>query len=113
MGSLSTDDLSAGHCAAGAGSLDGLIDYLAIDQQSTVIAERWLKKSWTALQTLKRFPQRCPPAPENNLYPYTVRMLVVDRCLFLFRVDDKTKTVRVLAFRHASQRPRHLGSEGD
>jgi plasmid stabilization system protein ParE len=84
---------------------EGFIDYLAIDQQSPITAERWLKRSWEALQTLKRFPQRCPRAPESDLYPHLIRMLQVDRCLFLFRIDDTTTTVRVLGFRYASQLP--------
>jgi plasmid stabilization system protein ParE len=87
------------------------IDYLAIDRQSPITAERWLRKSWDALQTLKRFPQRCPRAPESDLYPHPIRMLLVDRCLFLFRIDDTKKTVRVLGFRHASQLPSRLATD--
>jgi plasmid stabilization system protein ParE len=92
---------------------EGFIEYLAVDQQSPVTAERWLRRSWEALQTLKRFPQRCSRAPESDLHPHIIRMLAVDRCLFLFRVDEEAKTVRVLGFRHAAQRPRVLGSDDD
>ncbi len=84
-------------------ALERFIDYIAVEKQSPLNAMRWLEKALAALQTLKRFPHRCPPAPENDLYEETIRMLIVDRCLFLYRVDEETATVRVLDFRHGSQ----------
>lgn len=89
------------------------VDYLAIDQQAPEVAERWFRKSWAALQTLKRMPDRCTPAPETDRYPYTIRALIVDRCLFLFRIDEEAKAVRVLDFRHGSQQPRPLDMQDD
>ena len=88
--------------------LDGFIHYIANDQHSPLVALRWLKKALAALQTLQTFPHRCPPAPENEFSQYTIRMLVVDRCLFLYRVDEENQTVRVLRFRHGSQLPYQL-----
>jgi hypothetical protein len=35
-------------------------------------------------------------------------MLIVDRGLFLYRVDEAAKTVCVLRFRHGRQKPRHI-----
>lgn len=88
--------------------LDRFIEYLAVDQQSPVVAAQWLTKALAALRTLKAFPNRCPPAPENEHSRHTIRMLVVDRCLFLYRVDESAQTVRVLRFRHTRQRPHDL-----
>lgn len=87
-------------------ALDAYVDYIAVDKQSPLNAERWLKKAWKALQTLQEFPHRCPPAPENDQFDYTVRMRIVDNCLFLYRVDEENRVVRVFAFRHGSQLPR-------
>lgn len=38
----------------------------------------------------------------------TVRVLRVDRCLFLYTVDEEQSTVRVLKFRHSSQLARPI-----
>jgi len=89
-------------------ALDSFVDYIAVDQQSPLNAERWLRKALSALRTLKTFPHRCPPAPENDQYKHTVRMLIVDRCLFVYRIDEEARAVRVLDFRHGSQLPRPL-----
>ncbi len=49
-------------------------------------------KAWSALLTLKTFPYRCPPAPENDQFDFTVRMRrIVDNCLFTYTVDEETQ----------------------
>lgn len=84
-------------------ALDKYVDYIAVEKQSPEIAHRWLDKAWTELQSLGTFPNRCPPAPENDQFDFDVRMLIVDRCLFLYSTDEVNKAVRVFGFRHASQ----------
>jgi len=84
-------------------ALDAYIDYIAVEKQSPQNAERWLQKAWAALPTLKTFPHRCPPAPENDQFDFTVRMRIVDNCLFIYTVDEENKAVRVFGFRHGSQ----------
>ncbi|MEM8865318.1 MAG: hypothetical protein AAGF31_07180 [Planctomycetota bacterium] len=59
-------------------ALEVYVDFIAIDSQSPLNAERWLAKAWDRLQTLKTFPHRCPPAPEDQDFDFTVRMLIVD-----------------------------------
>lgn len=88
--------------------LDHYIEYLAVDQTSPQSATMWLDKAFNALRTLTFFPNRCPPAPESRHSRHTIRMLIVDRGLFLYRVDEATKTVRVLRFRHGRQEPRRI-----
>ena len=46
-----------------------------------------------------------PAGPENEFEELTIRMLIIDRCLFLYTVDDDERVVRVLKFRHGSQLP--------
>lgn len=63
-------------------ALEAHLDYIAIEKQSPLNAQRWLTKAWTKLKSLRTFPHRCPPAPENEQFGFTVRMLVIDNCLF-------------------------------
>ncbi len=86
--------------------IERFLDYIAIDQQAPLNAERWWRKALTAIETLDQLPHRCPLAPENEFRDYTIRMLIVDRCLFLYTVDERQKTVRVIGFRHGSQLPK-------
>ncbi len=83
--------------------LDSYVDYIAVEKQSPVNAERWFQKAWSRIQTLKTFPHRCPPAPEDSQFNFMVRMLIVDRCLFTYMVDEEHKVVRVFGFRHSGQ----------
>ncbi len=83
--------------------LEAFVDYIAIEQQAPLNAERWLRKAWQHIQTLKTFPNRCPKAPEDKQFDFTVRMLIVDRCLFLYTVDEEKREVQVFGFRHGSQ----------
>ncbi len=53
-------------------------------------------------------PHRCPYAPENDFENLGLRVLVVDRCLFIYTIDEELKVVRVLKFRHGSQLPSPL-----
>ena len=86
--------------------VEQFLDYISIDQQSPLNAERWWRKALAAVESLDQLPNRCPLAPENEFRDYTIRMLIVDRCLFLYSVLEQHKTVRVIAFRHGSREPR-------
>lgn len=90
-------------------ALEDFVRYIAEAEHAPLTASRWLQKALTALETLHEFPHRCPPAPESEHYAATIRMLIIDRCLFLYRIDEEAREVRVLDFRHAAQRPRELG----
>ena len=86
-------------------AFEAYVDYIAVDQQAPLNAARWLEKAWSMVQTLKDFPRRCAYAPENDSSSYTIRALRVDNCLFLYRVIEEEKTVRIMGFRHGSQLP--------
>jgi plasmid stabilization system protein ParE len=81
-------------------SLDDHIRYIAVEKQEPVNAERWLKKALRAVDTLSVFPNRCPIAAESKFSKHTIRMLIIDSCSFLYRVDEDSKTVRVTGFFH-------------
>ncbi len=79
-------------------SLDEHIRYIAVEKQEPINAERWLRKALKAVDSLSVFPNRCPIAAESKFSQHTIRMLIVDSCLFLYRVDEESRTVRVTAF---------------
>ena len=85
--------------------VEHFLDYLEIDQGLPLTAVRWWKKSLAKVNTLRLMPHRCPMPPENDLRDYTIRALVVDSHLFLYRIEEKTCSVEVFGFRHASQLP--------
>lgn len=81
------------------------LDYIAVTQQMPLTAARWWEKALTRIETLRFMPQRCPLAPENQFSDHELRMLIVDHCLFIFDIDDASRTVRVVTFRHSAQLP--------
>ncbi len=81
------------------------LDYIAVTQQMPLTAARWWEKALARVETLRFMPRRCPLAPENKFSDHELRMLIVDHCLFIFDVDDGTRTVRVAKFRHAARLP--------
>lgn len=86
-------------------ALEAYVDYIAIDSSSPLNALRWFEKAWDRVQSLKSFPHRCAHAPENKQSKFTIRALRVDRCLFLYRIEESSRTVRIMGFRHGSHRP--------
>lgn len=82
------------------------VRHIAVELRAPLNAERWLQRVWDAVDSLERFPRRCSLAPDNEQVTYEVRMQTVGDYLLLFTVDDETKTVWVLGFRHGSRLPR-------
>ena len=81
------------------------LDYLEFDQKAPLTAKRWWRKALGKVKTLRQFPHRCPKPPDNDLRDYTIRALIVDSHLFLYRVDDTKSVVEVFGFRHGSHLP--------
>lgn len=81
------------------------LDYVTIERESPLNAERWWRRALAEIMALERMPNRHPFASENDHRPYEIRALVVDNCIFLFHVDEMARIVRVIGFRHGSQLP--------
>lgn len=81
------------------------IDYIGIEKQSPVNALRVLERIEHAKQSLSTFPNRCPIAPDGELSPFEVRMLMVGSGILPFTVDDDAGRVNVIGFRHGRQMP--------
>ena len=87
-------------------SLVRFTEYVANEQQSPINAERWWRNAIKTIDSLTRFPHRCPPSPENEFRDYEIiRMILLRLGLILFSVDELAKIVRVIGFRHGSQLP--------
>lgn len=82
------------------------VRYIAIERKAPLNAERWLARIWQAVDSLERFPHRCPLAPESRALPYEVRTKMVGSHLLLFHIDDGANVVHILGFRHGHRRPR-------
>lgn len=50
-----------------------------IAAQASDAAERWFNAIEVEINTLSRFPERCPRARENGLFKYELRQLVFGR----------------------------------
>lgn len=81
------------------------LSYIAVEEQMPETAQKWWIKALAAIDTLEFMPHRCSYAPENEVSKHTIRVLRVDNCLFLFRVVEENKTVRILRLRHGRQLP--------
>ncbi len=79
--------------------------YIAIDQNAPQVASQVAQRIYDSVQTLSAFPHRCPIAPESEFSQHVIRMLIVDRCLVLYVIDDERSTVNVVGFRHGRQLP--------
>jgi plasmid stabilization system protein ParE len=86
-------------------SAENFVNFIADERRAPNNAERWWRKALSLVDNLAMFPNRYPLAPENEFRDYTIRMLIVDSCLFLYVVDEESKIVRVIGFRHGSQQP--------
>jgi plasmid stabilization system protein ParE len=74
------------------------------DQLSAQVAENWYDELMVAVQSLERFPSRCPIAPEAEELGQSLRQLLVGkakRYRVMFVVEGET--VYVLYVRHTSR----------
>lgn len=85
--------------------IDSYIDYIAHVRQEPINAQKVLTQIRQSVDRIELFPNAAPFAPENDYRPYTIRMTVVAGCRLLFNVDENSKTVRVIGFRHGRRLP--------
>jgi plasmid stabilization system protein ParE len=84
------------------------LDYLyqRISAGDSAEAARWFNGLEAAIYTLERFPRRCPVAPESKRTKRRLRHLLYgakrDVYRIIFEVDERRKTVRILAIRHTA-----------
>lgn len=82
-----------------------------IHERAPLNAVRWLRALYRQVDTLERFPRRCPRARECEYLEEELRQLLFHSHRIVFRVDIPLKTVYMLHVRHAKQQT--IGSPPD
>jgi len=83
--------------------------YRYIWKDSPQRAALWRKRVLRKAESLRRWPERCPLAPESGAFGHEVRQLLVGVYRLLFIIDDIRRRVHVLHVRHGARR--HLAEE--
>jgi plasmid stabilization system protein ParE len=68
---------------------------------------RWFEALQDAIASLGEFPNRCPLAPENTVFPFEVRQLLYGKKPHVYRIlfTIENQTVFVLHIRHGRRQP--------
>jgi plasmid stabilization system protein ParE len=74
-----------------------------IHERAPLNAARWLRALYRQIDTLERFPRRCPLARECEYVEEELRQLLFHSHRIVSKVDSPHKTVYVLHVRHAKQ----------
>ena len=80
-------------------------NYIAVDAEAPLNAERWYERVWDVIRGLKEFPHRHNLAPENEQRIFEIRRAHVGRHFILFTINEEARKVTVIGFRHGSQLP--------
>ncbi|QDU91772.1 Plasmid stabilization system protein [Pirellulimonas nuda] len=80
--------------------------YIAQQAGSIEVATRWSDRVHAKLSTLCTFPARHGLAEEDAHRGYTIRRQIVGKHLALYTVDEVSRTVYVVGFRHGHMLPR-------
>ena len=81
--------------------------FLWIAEQNPAAGVRWLAGLEAAVQSLSALPERCPLAPESDVFNEEIRQLIYGRRSGRYRVLFTVRggTVRVLHVRHGARLP--------
>ncbi len=79
--------------------------FIAQDGASPLNAERWLAGAWQALESLQTFPRRWPRLAVH--LPEELRRMVFGEHIVVFQIDDASRVINVIAWRHAKQDTLH------
>jgi plasmid stabilization system protein ParE len=75
-----------------------------IADTAPLTALRWYGGLVRALDRLESFPRRCAMAPESFFLGEELRHQHYKSYRIIFRIEEETRTVRVLHIRHAQRR---------
>lgn len=83
--------------------LESVVEWIAEDSESA--ARQWYGRVREAIQTLERFPERCPLAPESGFVSREIRQLLHGTRRNMYRIlfTLEGKNVHVLHIRHAAR----------
>ncbi|GMU80659.1 MAG: hypothetical protein AMXMBFR47_05300 [Planctomycetota bacterium] len=76
-----------------------------IAQDKPIAAERWLGRVLRAIDGLESMPRRHAISHLlSDSLGVEIRNLIIDRYKLFFLIDDRKRVVRIVLFRHGSQR---------
>jgi plasmid stabilization system protein ParE len=80
--------------------------YFWLAVRSSEAAERWRDSLFEVIDSLKKFPERCPRAPESGAFGTDLRELSVGRRRGTYRIIFRIRggAVHVLRVRHGARR---------
>ena len=64
---------------------DAILEWL-ISEHAGDTGVRWFRALQDAIESLAKFPERCPLAPESSLFPFEVRQLLYGRPPHVYRI---------------------------
>lgn len=82
-----------------------------IASHSPLNAARWYEGLERTIKTLSSMPRRCPVAPESAALGQDLSHCIYKSHRIVFRIEDDSRTVRILHVRHAKQRA--IGEPGE
>ena len=81
--------------------------FLRLRKESPSYADEWFNRFLEVIDSLEKFPNRCPLAPENEELEIDLRQLVYGKYRILFLVTPTSKNhdgiVQILRVRHQAQ----------
>jgi plasmid stabilization system protein ParE len=85
---------------------DAILEWL-LSEGAGDTGRRWFSALQDAIASLAEFPERCPHAPENAVFPFEVRHLLYGRKPHVYRIlfTIEEQTVYVLHIRHGRRQP--------
>ena len=85
---------------------DAILEWLQSEYAGETGA-RWFRELGNAIESLSKFPERCPLAPENSLFPFEVRQLFYGNRPHVYRIlfTIESDRVYVLHIRHGRRQP--------
>ena len=75
--------------------------YCHIRKDSPANAAKWRTGLVEAAESLRNFPERCPPAPENGPFEFEIRHFIYGDYRMLFTIRDDA--VVILHVRHGAR----------
>ena|ERR1700724_3247302 len=92
--------------AAAEQDADAVLEWL-LSQHAGSAGVRWFLALQDAIASLGKFPERCPLAPESEIFPFEVRHLLYGHPPHVYRIlfTIEGNTVYILHIRHGRRQP--------
>jgi toxin ParE1/3/4 len=79
--------------------------YRNIHAEDSAQAQAWFNGLERAVLSLDEHPSRCPPTPEHAMLRHLLYGTKPDTYRVIFRIDERSLTVKVLHIRHGARKP--------